>query len=389
MPQACRSHAAGPRSKLSVADLLIRHADACLRRFGDDLRAEERKALQSIHLCRTPAMGGRGYRCAHCERDHYAYHSCNHRLCPVCGAAETKDWVAAQLERRLPVGHFLVTFTLPSQLRPLCRREARRFLSASFAASSQALKDVLKDPRHLGGDCGMTGVLQTWTQDLRLHPHIHYIVPAVGIDAKGKLKRPRKAGWLARGEVLASRMRALLLRRLEREGLLSKSDARPLWDIKWNCDVEDFGDGSNAIRYLGGYLERGPISDSRIRGETSGSILIAVKDRETDRERVVAIGKADFVRRYLQHALPQGFHAVRRYGFLHPRAKAKLEAIRERLGVRLQAAKSDGRPAEPSPPPLCPRCRKPMEMTAKLSRAPPWERTVPKIWARRDRRAAA
>jgi len=196
---------------------MIRNADACLDRFGDRLRTEERKALQSIHQCRTPAMGGRSYRCAHCEGNHFAWHSCNHRLCPVCGSAETREWVAGQLGKRLPVEHFLVTFTLPSDLRTLCRREAKTFLSAFFAASSRAIKDVLRERRHLGGDCGFFGALQTWTQDLRLHPHIHYIVPAVAIDGSGKLKRPKRKGWLARGEVLASRMRTLLLRSLEKE----------------------------------------------------------------------------------------------------------------------------------------------------------------------------
>lgn len=332
-------------------------------------------------------MGGRSYRCVHCERDHFAWHSCNHRLCPTCGAGETKDWVADQLEKRLPVEHFLATFTLPSALRPLCRREAKRFLSAFFAASSQAIKDALKEPRHLGGDCGFIGVLQTWTQDLRLHPHIHCIVPAVGIDARGKLKRPRKTGWLARGEVLASRMRTLLLQSLEKEDLLSKREAAPLWKMKWNCDVEPFGDGSNAIKYLGAYLKKGPISDSRIRGESNGSILVSVKDRKTESKKTIAIEKSEFVRRYLQHALPHGFHAIRYYGFLHPRAKAKLASIREQLGVRLQA--KNGKPeTDQAAAPLCPRCRKPMEPAGQLARAPPWERTIPKIWARKERAAA-
>jgi len=334
-------------------------------------------------------MGGSSYRCAHCEQDHFAWHSCNHRLCPLCGAGETKQWVADQLEKRLPVEHFLVTFTLPSSLRALCRREAKAFLSAFFATSSQAIKDVLKQPRHLGGECGFIGVLQTWTQDLRLHPHIHYIVPAVAIDAKGKLKFPRKAGWLARGEVFASRMRTLLLKSLEKVGHLSKSDARVLWKSKWNCDVESFGDGTNAIKYLGGYLKRGPISDSRIRGETVDSILIAIRDRDTEEEKTFAIEKAEFVRRYLQHALPRGFHAIRYYGILHSRSREKILQIRELLGIRLEAKTKEKHQDEQTPPPRCPRCRKPMEMTGQLSRAPPWERTIPRIWTRKQRRSAA
>ena len=312
---SCRSRAAG--SGLRVADLLIRHADACLRRFGDGLGTEERRALQSIHLCRTPAMGGRSYRCAHCERDHFAWRSCNHRLCPVCGSAETASWVAGQLDARLPVEHFLVTFTLPSALRSPCRREPRRFLSAFFAASSQAVKDVLKQRRHLGGECGFLGVLQTWTQDLRLHPHIHYIVPAVGIGTDGKVRRSRKPGWLARGEVFAARLRSLLLKSLAKEGLLPESEAAPLWRTTWNCDVEAFGDGANAIKYLGGYLRKGPISDSRILGESNGSVEISVRDRKTGERRAVGVEAAvprslrRHCRRHIRPPLPAACPASR------------------------------------------------------------------------------
>jgi len=183
-------------------------------------------------------------------------------------------------------------------------------------------------------------------------------------------------------------MRTLLLQSLETEGLLSRTEAAPLWKAKWNCDVEPFGDGGNAIKYLGAYLKRGPVSDSRILGETGDSVVISVKDRKTGEKRAVAIDKAEFVRRYLQHALPRGFHAVRHYGFLHSRAKAKLASIREQLGARLQASSSKPESQDPPAPMLCPRCRKPMGMTGRLARAPPWERSIPKIWLRRQKAAA-
>lgn len=200
---------------------------------------EQRKALQSILQCRTPVMGGRSYRCVHCSKERFAWHSCNHRLCPRCGGEATGKWVSEKLENRLPVDHFMVTFTLPAQLRKLCRYHAKPFLKLFFASSAQAIKDVLKEPRHLGGEVGFMGFLQTWTQDLRLHPHIHYVVPAIGIDANGKLKRPRRKGWLARGEVFASRLRTLLLKAIKAEGLLGPSELQELWKIGWNCDVEN------------------------------------------------------------------------------------------------------------------------------------------------------
>ncbi len=386
MANACRSHAAGPYPRPSVADILIRFHEAYLRRYGDSLRHEERKALQSILQCRTPVMGGRSYRCGHCEKDHFAWHSCNHRICPRCGAADTKAWVADRLENRLPVAHYMVTFTLPSQLRPLCRHQAAAFLKLFLASSALAIKDVLKEPRHLGGECGFIGMLQTWTQDLRLHPHIHYIVPAIGIGKDGKIRRPRDPQWLASGDVFASRLKTHLLRALMEEGLLSSSETRPLWKIDWNCDVKDFGSGTNAIKYLGGYARRGPISDSRILGLRNGMVAISVKDRDTGETVPVEIEAVEFVRRYLQHALPGGFHAIRYHGFLHPRSRKKLASIREQLGAK--ASPKTKPPETEQEPMLCPRCRKPMEMTAQLSRAPPWERTIPRIWLRRQRAAA-
>ena len=384
MTIACRSHVAEPG--VSVADVLLRHADACLGQYGDTLSVEMHKALQSIYQCRTRAMGGRSFHCAHCQKDHFAWHSCNHRLCPQCGAADTRDWVADQLAKKLSVEHFMVTFTLPSSLRQLCRNQPKVFLSAFFAASSQAIKDVLKQPKHLGAESGFIGVLQTWTQDLRLHPHIHYIVPAVGLDAKGKLKLPKKAGWLARGSIFANRMRTLLLQDLQKQGLLDQSQAKPLWKIQWNCDVESFGDGTNAIKYLGAYLKKGPVTQSRILGDSRGSVILSVKDRQNGDSKAISIDAAEFVRRYLQHALPQGFHAIRYYGLLHPRAKEKLASVCRQLGVRLKA-KSQTKPASPDTAPLCPQCHKPMVLTGQLSRAPPSQWPHPNL--REQERPAA
>ena len=385
MGDSCRKSAAGPPS---VADILTRFHEAYLERCGDGMRHEQRKALQSILLCRTRAMGGRSYRCSHCEEDHFAWHSCNHRICPRCGGAATREWIAAKLEERLPVAHYMVTFTLPAQLRELCRWHAKVFLKLFYACSAQALKDVLKERRHLGGECGFVGFLQTWTQELELHPHIHYVVPAVGVDAKGKVRFPRDPRWLAYGSVFAKRLKGLLLKALRREGLVPPCGLDALWKVDWNCDVKDFGDGANALKYLGGYARRGPISDSRILGVEGSSVRISVKNRDSGELETRLVEGVEFVRRYLQHALPGGFHSVRYYGFLHPRAKRKIGGIREQLGARLAAKSSEPAPVEPPAPMRCPRCRKPMEMTAKLSRAPPSERCIPKIWLRRQKAAA-
>ena len=351
------------------------------------MSVDERRALQSILLCRTQDMGGRSYRCEHCETDHFAWHSCNHRLCPRCGAADTAQWVAAKLEDRIPVDHFMVTFTLPEQLRFLCRLYPETFYRLFFACAAQAIKDVLKQPRHLGGQCGFFGMLQTWTQELRLHPHIHFVVPAVAIDKDGKIKRPRDPKWLARGDVFASRLKTLLLKKLKKEEMLPASDISNLWKIDWNCDVENFGSGENAVKYLGSYVFKGPISDSRILACDGRTVTLSVKDRKSGELHPVEIDGVEFVRRYLQHALPSGFHRLRYHGFLHCRSKEKLQSIRQQLGTdQAQGERPEEIQAETKPEPkpmLCPRCREPMICVGHRSRAPPGKRSIDRIWRTR------
>ena len=379
MSRHCRKPAAGPRARHCVADILIGFHQAYLHRYGDTITPCQRKALQSILLCRTEPMGGRRYRCEHCRRDHFAWHSCNHRLCPRCGAAETADWVAAKLENLLPVDHYMVTFTLPVELRELCHRQAEVFYKLFFACSAQAIKDVLKQPRHLGGQCGFFGMLQSWTRELTLHPHIHFIVPAVALAQNGRLKRPKNPGWLARGDVFASRLRTLLLGALGRENPLPAGRINELRAISWNCDVVNFGCGKNAIKYLGAYVRKGPISDCRILGADRQCVTIAVRDRTSGEQKALTIDGVEFVRRYLQHALPTGFHRLRYYGFLHPRARLRLASVRAQLPVPKEIRPVEATPAEP-PPVLCPRCKAPMKLIGKQSRAPPHLRTIRRIW---------
>ena len=349
--------------------------------------ATQRKALQSILLCRTEAMGGRRYRCGHCQKDHFAWHSCNHRLCPVCGGAGTAAWVAAKLEERLRVDHYMITFTLPAQLREACLRDPAASYKHFFAFAAKAIKDVLKQPRHLSGQCGFYGMLQTWRQDMGLHPHIHFIIPAVALGSHGRLNYPRRRGWLARGDVFAARLRTLLSTALVRENILPRQQLEGLRTIKWNCDVAHFGDGANAIKYIGAYLHKGPICDSRILEADERSVTIAVKDRTTGKTRPLMIEGADFVRRYLQHALPHGFHRLRYFGFLHPRARATLAAIRARLGGPVRKHLPPAEPAEP-PVLLCPHCRRPMVLIGHRSRAPPHQRVIHRLWNRKPRVAA-
>jgi predicted RNA-binding Zn-ribbon protein involved in translation (DUF1610 family) len=383
---SCCCHQA---ARVSVSEALIRFYKPYLKRYGDTLTVHQRYALQSILLCRTEAMGGHRFRCTSCRHEHFAWHSCNHRLCPRCGAADTAAWVARKLEERLPVDYYLVTFTLPAQLRPLCLSRGAEFYRLFFRCSSQAIKDVLADPRHLGGQCGFMGMFQSWRQDLLLHPHIHFIVPGIGLGKDGKLLKLKRKNWLARGEVFAARLRSLLLHELQRTESMASREAGRLWAIKWNCDVQGFGNGENALKYLGRYIFKGPISDTRIHKIGKRSVWIRVKDRKSRSYYSVEVEGVEFVRRYLLHALPSGFHRIRYYGFLHARGREKLNQIRRQLGATAADRLSGQEKTVSSEPPryTCPHCGNAMISIEHRSRAPPWQRRIPELWKTRAQAA--
>lgn len=355
----------------SVAQVIERFAPAYWRRHRGSIRVDERRALQAILQCRTAALGGHRYACA-CGHEHHAFHSCNHRLCPRCGTADTQDWVAKQLGQLLPVPYYMVTFTLPDQLRSVLRgrREAMELL---MRHSSQALRELLADPKRCGfARSGFFGVYQSWTQDMRFHPHVHYIVPAVGLDAKWRLKCPKDPKFLLPAKPLAIRLRTLLINALLDAGLIGRSLFWTLMQMDWNASVDRAGTGEHAVKYLGQYVRRSVISDGRILGIEGEKVRIRIKNRDTETYETRLIEGVEFVRRFLLHALPPRFHRIRYRGFLHARGKAALDWLRLILNARLPPRK-EVLPIAPHEP-TCPRCGKAMLRVRRMPRAPPTQR---------------
>ena len=180
----------------TLGDIFRRYGPAYRATFGERLPASHRAAMTAIEQCRTAALGGHVYTCPACATTRYSYHSCRNRHCPTCQQDQGQTWLAKQQELLLPVPYFLVTFTLPAQLRAVARQQQRRIYALLFRSSATALQQVAADPRFLGGQIGMVGVLQTWTRDLRYHPHIHYLVPAGALDPPEPGGFPRRdASW--------------------------------------------------------------------------------------------------------------------------------------------------------------------------------------------------
>ena len=354
-----------------MAAVIERFAPAFWQRYGERITVDQRRALQNILQCRTEALGGHRYDCA-CGHTHHAYHSCNHRLCPRCGAVDTEAWVAKQLDKLLPVPYYLVTFTLPSSLRPVMRGN-REALNCFMQCSAQALRELLANPRRADFHrSGFFGVYQSWTQDMLYHPHVHYVVPAVGLDAEWRLKRTKQRKFLVYAEALAKRLRTRLTDQLREQGLICPSRFRQLRRIDWNASVDPAGRGENAIKYLGQYVRHSVIRDGRIVAIEDNHVTFRVKNRETGQYEHRRIEGVEFVRRYLQHVLPVGFHRIRYYGYLHAQGKAALQWLQLILEANFEQRQNK---RQELPTDIrCPKCGAPMMPTQSLARAPPHKR---------------
>jgi len=316
----------------AVIDALRRFLPAHARDHRHAMNSAQRRAVWAITHCRTAVMGGHLHACDSCGTREFHFHSCNHRSCPQCGKDATAQWIERELGKRVGAPYFMVTFTLPEELRPLFfTTTAKEIYQLFFAAASSALADTLANPRWLGASTsGFTMILHTWNQRLHFHPHLHCIVPGAGIHASGRVVTVKDANFLVPQPALRSVFRARF-----RDGLAELAKEHPLpaidpavWHKDWGIHLQPFGSGENIIKYLGRYVCRTAIGDSRIISITDTHVSFRWKDRANgDAQRVETIEGKEFVKRYLRHVLPRGMRAIRYFGFCHPAAKLKRERI--------------------------------------------------------------
>jgi len=360
-----------------LAEILAAHWPAYVARFGRLIPPEHHAAVRAIRRCRTTALGGQLYRCG-CGQEHYAYHSCNHRACPRCGRDDAEAWLAQQRTRLLPVPYFLVTLTVPEQLREPIRAAMRLWYGALLKEGAGALQDLAAQPKHLGAELGITALLQTWTRDLRYHPHVHLLVPGGGLTADGlRWLRVQDPQFFLPQVKLASRFKGRLKAWLQAEApeLLARVPAKA-WALKWVADIQAVGSGEAALKYLAAYLCRPPLHESQLAswdppatdsGATSAPhVTFRYRENDGTQKRCTVSGE-EFVRRVLQHVLPKSFQRVRHYGWRGAAATAQWERIVALLDWRVPALV----PAPPVPPPRCPGCGQTMVLIAQLARKPP------------------
>jgi hypothetical protein len=356
---------------LTVHQLLRQLAPTYLERFGAAMPLRHRQVLKKILACRTPALGGQLFECPNCPGFDYRYHSCNDRHCPQCGQTDADDWLKRQRARLLlPVPYFLVTFTVPQELRRFIRSHQQIGLDLLFAASAQALQDLAANPKRLGAQLGMLGVLHTWSRTLIFHPHIHYLIPGGGLSFDGRRWVPTRNQYLLNHEALGDRFRTVFKARLLKghPALFAQVPAK-VWQRHWNVGCQAAGSGANALRYLSRYVFKTATSNRLVPLLPQGQVRWNYRQSQTGKPDSIRLEPLEWMSRFLQHILPRGFARVRTFGWLHPAAKVRGNRVRALLRAQplLSAAEHkawqpplDPEAATPDDPPMQARCCAPL-----------------------------
>jgi Putative transposase/Transposase zinc-binding domain len=355
----------------TLGEIFRRYGSAYRARFGRSLSQSQLRAMQAIEACRTEALGGHVYRCPSCQFTRYSYHSCRNRHCPTCQQNATQAWFAEQHALLLPVPYFLVTFTLPSQLRAIARAHPETIYPLLFRTSAAALQQLAQDPRFLGGQIGMLGVLQTWTRDLRYHPHVHYLVPALALTPDAKRWLVGKHDFLVHVKPLGQLFRAKFRIGLRQTPGTGQVDAR-VWAKSWVVDCRPVGNGASALKYLAPYIFRIALSNNRIEQVANDAVTFRYTEGKTGAQKRATLPVDSFIGRFLAHVLPKGFVKVRSYGLLHPSKRSLLAEVRSILALQQTAPPQPRAVAALEPlvavPDVsrCPSCGQPMQLVQTL-----------------------
>jgi hypothetical protein len=315
----------------SLAAVFMQHWPAYLAAHGARIPPQHRQAARAIMSCRTAELGSVLYRCNDCARMEARPISCGHRACNGCGQHKSLEWEARQKARLLPVPYHMVTFTIPAEFRALFRANQELCYNLFFRESAAALSTFATDPQQLGGDIGMTGVLQTWTRDLRYHPHIHYLVPGGAVTSTGWI-RPKDPRFLLSPIPLAVHMRNRMRTALkEADFKLYLTVPSKAWKKPWNCDLRPVGSGAKAMEYVARYVQKTALDAARIIAISEHSVSFRWTHRQSGQSRTTTLKGSEFLRRFLQHVLPRGFCRVRHFGYLSAAAKERYERLRSLL----------------------------------------------------------
>lgn len=363
-------------SKLEVADIFRCHGEAWRAANEGHLSLTQRRVMTAIEICRTAALGGHVERCDDCGHTRVSYNSCRNRHCPKCQWSAAERWLAARQAELLPVPYYHVVFTLPAAIGAIAYQNKTKVYGLLFSAAAEALTTIAADPRHLGVQIGVTAVLHTWGQNLDHHPHVHCIVPGGGISSDGEHWLPCRPGFFLPVRVLSRLFRRLLLEGLEalhRAGelqffndLAGLKDAAALSahlahlrKTEWVVYAKrPFAEPSQVLAYLARYTHRVAIGNSRLVALDDRHVSFRWKDyRENggNKNKVMKLAVGEFMRRFLLHVLPDGFHRIRHYGLFANGHRAEKIALCRTLLDAEPAPIANNSTSQSEPPP-CPCC---------------------------------
>lgn len=387
---------------LEVADLIRTAGAAFVERNRQWIRWKHVKVLLAIARCRTAALGGHLDECTRCaHRAPISYNSCRDRHCPKCQTAARERWIAARGRELLPTRYLHVVFTLPRHLAPVVLQNKKVIYDLLFRASAETLLEVARDPRHLGAEIGFFSVLHTWSQQLKIHPHVHCVVPAGGLslDHTRWVRSPENyflpkavLRKVFRGKFVAALRQAFQngeLRFPEKWKLLSEPKIfaawlRPLFRQDWVVYLKrPFGGPQYVLQYLGRYTHRVAISNHRLVSFVDGQVTFLWRDSAHHNEqKPMTLSLDKFLRRFLLHILPQGFVRIRNFGFLANRKRASLLPLCfQLLGSAQQPQAEQHASSTEDCPDLwrCPKCGGPMKVIERLTAAEIQLRSPPRI----------
>ena len=343
---------------MRLSDIANQYGDCFLEKYSHRLLPGHRKALTAIKTCRTPGSGMTLLQCSGCGVQDQKPMSCGHRSCNRCQNTDTSTWLAKQTQKLLPVEYFMVTFTLPAQLRDLAWRHQRQVYDCLLKTAADTLKEFGANPKNMDADLGMTGVLHTHSRRLDYHPHAHFVVPGGGININKREWRKLKGKYLFNGKNLAKVFRAKLLKALNEQELLS-SELKSRIPREWVVNCTHVGKGLPALKYLSRYLYKSVVSDKNIMSNQQGQVTFTYINSETGNTEQRTQAGEDFLWLVLQHVLPKRFRRSRDYGFLHSNGKKRLLLVQRVLNVIVHALKKVTRPTY-----QCKKCGEPMKHIA-------------------------
>jgi hypothetical protein len=355
---------------IEIADVFRRFAADYVSAHGASMLPSHRRAIEDIIDCRTAALGGQVWRCDTCSTEVFSYHSCGNRSCPKGHTAQTQEWLEHRQAEMLPVPYFHITVTVPAELREVLRATQRDGYAVLMQASAAAIIELARDPRYVGGTVGVLAVRHTWTQQLAFHPHVHCLVSGGGISEDGNTWHPARQKFLLPIKALAKLVRGKF-RALLQQKCPDLVIPEAVWDRPWILHVTAWGNGEQAVLdYLARYVFRIALTNARIVGLDDETVTIQYRHRKTGCARTCRLGGEEFMRRFLQHVLPRGFHKVRYFGLWHPSHRDHAARIRQTLQLqsppKLDPAQdpidaplvpADAEPVPPIEPMICPHCQ--------------------------------